>query len=66
VKRFWDTASVEWTEQGHRILLDGKPMRLPGGAPLVVGPARLARAIAEEWQAAGGEKGGEMSFKITP
>ena len=66
MKRFWDTASVEWTEQGHRILLDGKPMRLPGGAPLVVGPALLARSIAGEWQTAGGEKGGEMSFKNTP
>ncbi len=66
MKRFWDTASVQWTEQGHTILLDGKPMRLPGGAPLVVGPARLARAIAEEWQTAGGGKGGEMSFKNTP
>jgi chaperone required for assembly of F1-ATPase len=66
VKRFWDTAAVEWTEQGHRILLDGKPMRLPSGNPLLVGPARLARAIAEEWQQAGGEKGGEMTFKDTP
>ena len=26
----------------------------------------LARAIAEEWQAAGGGKGGEMSFADTP
>lgn len=66
MKRFWDTASVEWTEQGHRILLDGKPIRLPGGGALIVGPARLARAIAGEWQAAGGEKGKEMSFKDTP
>jgi chaperone required for assembly of F1-ATPase len=66
VKRFWDTAAVDWTETGHAILLDGKPMRLPSGSPLRVGPARLARAIAGEWQAAGGGKGGEMSFKDTP
>jgi chaperone required for assembly of F1-ATPase len=66
VKRFWDTASVEWIEGGHAILLDGKPMRLPSGSKLMVGPARLARAIAEEWQAAGGGRGGEMSFKETP
>jgi chaperone required for assembly of F1-ATPase len=66
VKRFWDNTAVEWTEQGHLILLDGKPMRLPSGSPLVVRPARLARAIAEEWQAAGGGKGGEMSFADTP
>ena len=66
MKRFWDTASVRWTANGHSILLDGKPMRLPSGAPLMVGSARLARAIAEEWQAAGGGKGGEMTFKATP
>jgi chaperone required for assembly of F1-ATPase len=66
VKRFWNTVSVNWTEHGHSILLDGKPMRLPSGAHLFVAPARLARAIAEEWQLAGGGKGGEMSFKDTP
>jgi chaperone required for assembly of F1-ATPase len=66
VKRFWDTASVDRKEKGHVILLDGKPMRLPSGSPLLVGPARLARAIAEEWQVAGGAKGGEMSFQDTP
>src|SRR4051812_22816074 len=41
-------------------------MRLPSGTPLLVGPARLARAIAEEWQSAGGDKGGEMTFNDTP
>jgi chaperone required for assembly of F1-ATPase len=66
VKRFWDTATVRWTENGHSILLDGKPMRLPGSAPLVIAPARLAQAIADEWQTAGGAKGGEMTFKDTP
>ncbi len=66
MKRFWDTASVEWTEQGHAILLDAKPLRLPSGAALMVASARLARGIAAEWQAAGGGKGGEMTFKDTP
>jgi chaperone required for assembly of F1-ATPase len=66
VKRFWDFAAVHWAENSHTILLDGKPMRLPSGLPLIIGPARLARAIAEEWQQAGGAKGGEMSFKNTP
>jgi chaperone required for assembly of F1-ATPase len=66
VKRFWDTATVRWTENGHSILLDGKPMRLPSSAPLVIAPARLAQAIADEWQTAGGAKGGEMTFKDTP
>jgi chaperone required for assembly of F1-ATPase len=66
VKRFWDTATVRWTENGHSILLDGKPMRLPSSAPLVIAPVRLAQAIADEWQTAGGAKGGEMTFKDTP
>jgi chaperone required for assembly of F1-ATPase len=66
VKRFWDVATVNPTEAGFEILLDGKPMRLPGGAPLVVTAPRLAEAIAAEWQAAGGGKGGEMSFADTP
>ncbi|HEY4173314.1 MAG TPA: ATP12 family protein [Rhodopila sp.] len=66
MKRFWDNASVQPTEIGHTILLDGRPMRLPSGAPLVVRQARLAEAIGREWQAAGGAKGGEMSFKDTP
>lgn len=66
MKRFWDNASVGWTEQGHAILLDGKPVRLPSGAQLLIGPARLAQAIADEWQTAGGAKGGEMSFANTP
>jgi chaperone required for assembly of F1-ATPase len=66
VKRFWDIAAVGRTEEGHEILLDGKPMRLPSGKKLLVGAARLAGAIAAEWQAAGGAKGGEMSFSDTP
>ena len=48
------------------ILLDGKPMHLPGGGVLRVAGEPLALAIAEEWQAAGGGKGGEMSFADTP
>jgi chaperone required for assembly of F1-ATPase len=66
VKRFWDVATINPTEAGYQILLDGKPMRLPGGAPLTVTAPRLAEAIAAEWQAAGGAKGGEMTFADTP
>jgi chaperone required for assembly of F1-ATPase len=66
VKRFWDTATIERFDDGYAILLDGKPMHLPGGGVLRVTSEPLARAIAEEWQAAGGGKGGEMSFADTP
>lgn len=66
MKRFWDNAAISPTDAGHEIMLDGRPMRLPSGAKLLVGPPRLAEAIAAEWQQAGGAKGGEMSFADTP
>jgi ATP12 chaperone protein len=65
VKRFWDDVTIRLDDDGHAILLDGKPMHLPGGGILRVGPAPLAGAIADEWRLAGGAKGGEMSFADT-
>ncbi|MFC7473938.1 ATP12 family chaperone protein [Dankookia sp. GCM10030260] len=61
MKRFWDTAAAAPDAGGFRVLLDGKPVRLPSGTPLVVQAPRLAEAIAAEWAAAGGAKGGEMT-----
>jgi len=66
VKRFWEVATFEPSADGFAVLLDGKPMHLPGGGVLRVEAEPLARAIASEWQTAGGEKGGEMSFADTP
>lgn len=66
MKRFWDTASHSAVDGGHVILLDHRPMRLPGGAMLTIPSAPLAAAIATEWQQAGGAKGGNMSFADTP
>jgi chaperone required for assembly of F1-ATPase len=65
VKRFWDRATAEPVDGGYAILLDGRPMHLPGGATLRLAHAPLAHAIATEWQLAGGGKGGEMSFADT-
>ncbi|MEO8713764.1 MAG: ATP12 family protein [Acetobacteraceae bacterium] len=62
MKRFWTRASAEPTPSGFAILLDGRPMRLPGGAILHVRLEKLAREIAAEWQAAGEE----VSFADTP
>src|SRR3954471_23424967 len=61
MKRFWDTATAAPDPGGFRVLLDGRPVRLPGGTPLTVEAPALAEAIAAEWSAAGGQKGGEMS-----
>jgi chaperone required for assembly of F1-ATPase len=66
VKRFWDTASIKPGDAGYTILVDGRAIHLPGGAVLRVHAEPLACAIAEEWQVAGGCKGGEMSFADTP
>ncbi|MBL6456530.1 chaperone, ATP12 [Belnapia sp. T6] len=67
MKRFWDSAAMVPQPGGFGVVLDGRPVRLPGGSPLVVGPARLAEAIAGEWaEAGGGAKGGEMSMNDMP
>jgi chaperone required for assembly of F1-ATPase len=54
MKRFWQTAAAVQAGDYWEIHLDGKPMRLPGGMLTLRGEA-LARAVAEEWQAAPGE-----------
>src|SRR5271163_48402 len=67
MKRFWtDAACAPADAGGYAILLDGKPMRLPGGTVLNIPSAALAGAIAAEWQAAGGGPGGEMGMDDTP
>ncbi len=66
MKRFWDQVTIRSESPGHAILLDNRPMHLPGGGVLYVGPSRLAEAIAGEWRIAGGAKGGEMTFADTP
>jgi chaperone required for assembly of F1-ATPase len=55
MKRFYKHAAAAPTEGGFTVTLDGKPMRTPGKAPLVVPTQALAAALAEEWQAQTGE-----------
>lgn len=70
MRRFWTTATLDSTNTGHAVLLDGKPLRIPGrdkgGAPLSIPTLALAEAITAEWQAAGGVKDGEMSMEDVP
>lgn len=53
LKRFYKTVSVGQTESGWQVLLDGKPIRTPAKALLVLPTRRLAEAIAGEWSRQG-------------
>ncbi|MGG5809949.1 ATP12 family chaperone protein [Falsiroseomonas sp. CW058] len=66
MKRFWDTAATAEAEGRFAILLDGRPVRLPGGGALRVASRPLAEAIAAEWNTAGGGRGGEMRPEQVP
>lgn len=66
MKRFWDRAELAPHVDGYQVTLDGKPVRVPNGDPLSLPNLALARAVAAEWQAAGGGKGGEMSYADLP
>jgi chaperone required for assembly of F1-ATPase len=55
MKRFYNEAAPIPAENGYAIALDGKPMRTPAKAPLVVPTRALADGIAAEWQAQGEE-----------
>lgn len=50
MKRFYKETAVEAGDGGFRVLLDGKPMRTPAKAVLVVPTEALAEAIAAEWR----------------
>lgn len=49
MKRFYKETAVDFADGGHRVLLDGKPMRTPAKAVLVVPTRALAESIATEW-----------------
>ena len=49
MKRFYKQVSVE----DGAILLDGRPVRTPARAPLVLSSPALADAVADEWRAQG-------------
>ncbi len=66
MKRFWREARAVAVPDGFAIMLDGKPMRIPGGPALAVHGAALAEAIAAEWQGAGGAQGGDMTMDDVP
>jgi chaperone required for assembly of F1-ATPase len=52
-KRFYKDVAVKDEGEGASLLLDGKPVRTPGKAPLLLPTKALAEAVAEEWRAQG-------------
>ena len=52
-RRFYRAAGVEETEDGFRIVLDGRPVRTPARGFLVAPARALAQALAAEWDAQG-------------
>lgn len=47
------TATIAPSGDGYGVLVDGRPLRTPSGAAIVVPSEKLASAIAEEWCRAG-------------
>ncbi len=64
MKRFYRSAEIVPVDQGFEIRLDGRPLRTPGRAPLLVEKESLAQAIAGEWKAQG-EKIDPRSMPLT-
>jgi chaperone required for assembly of F1-ATPase len=54
-KRFYKDVSVEQTDDGYQILLDGRPVKTPLKSALVLPTAAAAEIVAEEWRAQGEE-----------
>lgn len=53
MRRFYRDVTVAPGEDGHQILLDGRPMRTPAKQLFAAPTAPLAEAIADEWRAEG-------------
>ena len=54
MKRFWEAAEAVREDGGWTVQLDGRPLRTPARASLVVPSEALAKAIATEWHAVDG------------
>lgn len=50
-KRFWEACAVEVGGGGFVVLLDGRPVKTPAGATMVLPSRPLAEAVRAEWDA---------------
>lgn len=55
MKRFYKSVSIQAADQGHQLLLDGRPVKTPMRLPLVLPTQAMADAIRAEWEAQGEE-----------
>ena len=54
-KRFWKEATVEVEADGYSVRLDGRALKTPAKASLIVPSEDMAKGIAAEWDAQEGE-----------
>lgn len=50
-KRFWQAAQAEETAEGWRVTLDGRAIKTPAKAALILPTQSMAAAVAAEWDA---------------
>ncbi len=53
MKRFYKVANVSEFDDGFAVVLDGRPMRTPAGAPLTLSARAAAQLLAAEWDRQG-------------
>lgn len=53
MKRFYKEVAAVEIDGGFQVLLDGRPVRTPAKAPMVLPTRALAEAVAAEWQVQG-------------
>lgn len=63
-KRFWKEATVAEVADGFAVHLDGRGVKTPAKAPLVLPTRAMAGAVAAEWQAQG-EKIDPLTMPVT-
>jgi len=54
-KRFWTEVSVQEDDDGYAVALDGRRIKTPAKAPLILPGRAMAEAVAGEWAAQDGE-----------
>jgi chaperone required for assembly of F1-ATPase len=53
MKRFWKDVAIVPEAGGHALQLDGRPVKTPGRAALLLPTPALADAVAQEWRDVG-------------